>query len=473
MSKALRPYQHQLLGDVRGLIRQGNREVVAVLPTGGGKTVIESVIAEGCDDRGESHIFLVHRDFLLTQAARTFDMLGIDYGIIANGHKPKDRAVQIGMIDTVRHRLDKIEPPSVVSTDECHHAVAKTWRKVHDYWPNAIKIGFTATPERLDGKGLDGVYKAMALGPTTAELMEMRFLSDYVGYEPSSVDMDEARTVAGDWQSDDVEKEVRKQVIMGDIVGTYLQKAQGLKAVYFCPSIAYSRELAAEFTRRGVRAIHIDGSTPSQERTRIAVDFADGHYDVLTNVALVGEGYDLAAQAGRDDVTIDCVGLVRPTQSLSMHRQQIGRALRPKGYRAVIIDHVGNLARHGGPDEHVEWDLAGRKKRKANPSPKRCKVCSAINPISMLVCIDCGAPLSTPGAPRSGPEEVDGDLIEFDREAQKRRSQQMRAEVAQCKTKEDFIALGKARGYKPQWALIRWNIEKQRLESIASMRTRA
>lgn len=472
----LRPYQGDLIERVRDAIRRKVRNILAVAPTGSGKTVMASTIAKGCEDRGKASWFLVHRDFLLSQTALTFDQFGIDYGFIAPGEKMKDRAVQIGMIDTVKNRLGKLEPPDVAQWDECHHLRAAGWMRTHDWMgPDCIHVGWSATPERLDGKGLNPPFQELLEGPSTADLMDMGALSNYRAFEPSKVDMKAARTVGGDYQIDDVDDAVRKSVIMGDIVGTYLDKAPGMRAVYFCAKIKYSQELAAEFNARGVRAVHMDGETPTKERTRIARQFADGDLDVICNVGLMGEGYDLAAQAGRN-VTIDVVGIVRPTKSLAFHRQMIGRCLRPKSYPAIIIDHVGNLQELGAPDTHIDWTLEGRKKNTRELSPKRCRVCSAINPVNALVCFECGAPLaSDPTGPRGGPQRVDGELIEVDPDAHKARDERrakflrMREEE-ECTTKEQWIELGKRRGYKAQWALIRWNIYKENMASLEATR---
>jgi DNA repair protein RadD len=457
----LRDYQAELIANVRAAIRGGHRNVLAVLPTGGGKTVIASALADATSKRGQGIIFVCHRDFLVHQTALTFTKAGLDFGFVTAKQKMQDRPILIASIDTLKNRLDQLDVPQVMVWDEAHHLRAAGWMKVHAWTGDNINIGLTATPERLDGKGLNPPFTTMVLGPDTAQLMEWGMLSQFRAFAPTSPDMSDVRTVAGEYSQSDLEKAIRESVIMGDVVGTYQDKATGRRAVYFCPSIAYSKDLAAAFRAAGIPALHIDGDTPSKDRIAAAVDFADGRLDVLTNCALFGEGYDLAAQAGRD-VTIDCVGLVRPTQSLTLHRQQIGRGLRPKDYPCIILDHAGNIEKHGLPNDHIEWSLDGRPKEARKAESKMCKQCFCINPVTEKVCIDCGQPLTE----KRGPREIEVDegvaLQEIDYDAHKAKRERMRQEEEACASYLDYAALAEQRGYKKAWAGMAWQRRKAR-----------
>lgn len=465
----LRPYQSQLIADIRGSIRQGHKNVLAVLPTGGGKTVIASFLAKSTSERGRPIFFICHRDFLVHQTALTFEQNGLDFGFVAAGQKMLDRPVMVCSIDTLKNRLDLLDVPDVTVWDEAHHLRAASWLKVHAWTGDNVNIGLTATPERLDGKGLNPPFDDMVIGPTTGELMEMGMLSQYVAFAPSTVDLSEVRTVAGEYSAADLDEALGRSLIMGDIVKTYAERARGTRAVYFCHKVEASKALAESFRNAGFRALHIDGDTPTKDRTKAAILFADGHLDVLTNCALMGEGYDLAAQAGRD-VTIETVGLCRPTQSRSLHRQQMGRALRPKDYPAIILDHVGNLERHGLPDSDIDWNLFGRQKQAEKKMTKTCDACLAVVKIVAKACPCCGHVFSGRG-PQAGPEHVDAELVEVDkemlRELEKQKRAQRMAEEARCQTHEDYIELGRKRGYSPKWAHMRWREVKERLESQA------
>jgi superfamily II DNA or RNA helicase len=465
----LRDYQHDLIRETRDRIREGHRNILQVLPTGGGKTVIASFMGKATAERSRSYWFLCHRDFLVDQTLKTFAANGIDAGVIAAGHKPAYwKPVQVCMVDTLKNRILQLDPPDVMHWDEAHHLRAAGWERIHGWASKSLHLGLTATPERLDGKGLQPPFDAMVQGPSTADLIRMGMLSEYVAYAPGRPDMSGVHTTAGDFNQREMIEAVERSVIVGDIVGTYQEKALNTRAVYFCPSIAYSQRLAAAFDAAGIPAIHMDGETPSHERVANAKRFARGEISVICNVALFGEGYDLAAQA-QMDVTIDCVGLVRPTQSLTLHRQQIGRALRPKHYKAIILDHAGNIAEHGLPDSDIEWNLAGRKDRKKRERDnKECPVCKAINDLDAIACWDCGTPFGR--APREV-REREGELEEVDREEilarDRARAQQKRDEVAACRTHEDFIRLGRERGYNPKWAHIQWKLAKDKVENQA------
>lgn len=464
----LRDYQEEFIGDIRGAMRQGHKAVVGVLPTGGGKTVVASFLGSSVAARGMQYWFVCHRDFLVEQTAKTFTRAGLDYGIIAAGRKPLDRPIQIVSVDTVRRRLDKVDRPGLINWDECHHIAAGSWGAVRE-WSGAdcLHVGLTATPERLDGRGLQPPFSSMVMGPSVSYLMGIGALSQYRAFAPSMPDLSDVGTVAGDYNQRQLQQAMRESVILGDVVQTYREYSLGKRAVYFCVSIADSQALAAQFRREGINALHIDGTTPSDERTRAAVMFADGEIDVLTNCSLFGEGYDLAAQAGRDDVTIETVGLVRPTKSLPLYRQMVGRAMRPKPYPAIILDHSGVIQQHGLPDDEIEWSLIGLKNKSRPSTTKTCPSCAAVVHVHESTCPHCGAAFKR-GGERVGPKRMeDAQLQEVDKELLRRQAAEKREEIAGCRTHEDFINLGIRRGYDPRWAHLQWKRARDKAENQA------
>jgi DNA repair protein RadD len=449
----LRPYQEKLLADTREAMRQGRKNVLDVLPTGGGKTVVAAALASLTRSKGKVTWFLCHRDFLLHQTSLTFDQMELGHGFIAAGRPQAMHATMVCSVDTLRARKMSLGVrPDVIVWDEAHHIQAESWKGIREWaGEKCHHIGLTATPQRLDGKGLGPPFEAMVLGPTTAQLMELGHLSRYKAFAPSTPDLTGVHTVAGDYNQREMAAAVEKSVITGDIVRTYVDRAERRRAVYFCPSIAYSCALAQSFNDAGIAAMHVDGETPTAVRIAAAVSFARGELQVLTNCSLFGEGYDLAAQA-QLPVTIDVVGLVRPTKSLALHLQQVGRCLRPKPYPAIILDHAGNLQEHGLPDEDRLWSLQGMKRKKA--SLKICPHCQAVNPATAVRCVACDTDLRT--GERRGPrtvEHVDGELVEIDAVALSKRK---RDELRLCQTKDDFRAYAKRWGYKPQWVFFAW-----------------
>jgi superfamily II DNA or RNA helicase len=247
--------------------------------------------------------------------------------------------------------------------------------------------------------------------------------------------------------------------IVGNVVDQYRKKANGKKAIYFAVSIDHSKHICAWFTAAGISARHLDADSSLDERIRAASDLAGGQLSVICNVDLFSEGYDLSAQAGRN-VTVEAVGLCRPTQSLTLHLQQVGRALRPKAEPAIILDHAGNIVRHGLPDEEREWSLDGAKRKPRDkdtgPPVHICESCYGAYPTRLLQCPYCGAerPID-----RRVVEEVAADLVEADLRLV--RAARLR-EQARAESLLKLRALAAARGHKPAWADHVWRARQAR-----------
>ena len=385
MSKTPRPYQTQAIADLREAMRDHKR-VVLVLPTGAGKTVTASTVAKGAAAKGKRVMFLVHRTELLEQTSRTFDEEGIPHGFIRAGAPTSDDPVTVASVQTLIRRLSSVRPPDLMFVDEAAHAVSPTWRRVFEAWPNAWAVGLTATPERLDGRGLGDVFGAMVIGPSTAELIQAGFLADYRAFAPSKPDLAGLRTAMGDYDQAELEARVSKPRLIGDIVQHYLKHCAGKRAIGFAASIRHSQALTDAFRAAGISAAHVDGDTPKTERAESVAAFARGDIQVLWNVDLFGEGFDVPGA----EVAI----LARPTLSLALYLQQIGRVLRWLANKiAIIMDHAGNIDRHGLPDDPRSWSLdsAARKKRDSEslPTVKQCPMCFCCHRPAVK-CPECG-----------------------------------------------------------------------------------
>lgn len=467
MELMLRPYQSKLINDGRAALARIKRTLAAAginrkprllkqLPTGGGKTVIASFITKSHIARGGTVYFMCHRDFLLSQTFQTFEDNGIISGHIASGKWFNPFAsAYVCMVPTVSSRLEKVKSPTLVIWDECHHLGAKTWAKILEAWPDATHIGLSATPGRTDGSGLDQYFDDIVCGPTVSELIELGALSDYKYYAPTTIDLAKFHTRAGDYRQDEIDAEMSKSVIIGDIVQNYAQKALKKKAVYFFTSLKNSREGAAAFNSSGFRFKHLDGDCSSWERESAARALAVGDLDGICNVDLFGEGFDLAAQA-KMDVAIECVGLVRPTKSRNMSTQQRGRVLRPKPYPGIILDHASHIKTFGLPDDEVIWTLKGSEVVKTQ-GVLQCDDCGAQVSREYLNCPHCNGILRIPGkrkasAAGDGGREVefmDGEMGEVDKRQYKQHQRfQDLKEQQEATTLEALIALGKKKGVK-------------------------
>lgn len=441
MTFTLRPYQEELIGQARAEIRSGQQSVLMVAPTGAGKTALAAFMLGTASARGKRCWFMVHRRELVTQSSRTFDKVGIPHGIISAGFTPDPHApVQIASVQTLSKRLDTVQTPDMIVWDECHHIASESWASIFSRFPDAIHVGLTATPCRLDGRGLGDWFTTIVEGPTTRWLIENEFLSKYRLFAPSAPDLTGIKSRAGDYVNSELADKMDKPSITGDAISHYQKLCDGKRAIVFASNIAHSQHVVAQFEAAGYPAAHIDGKTDRAIRDRLLNEFSLGKIRVISNVDLFGEGFDVPA--------IEAVILLRPTQSTGLYLQQVGRSLRTSEGKseAIILDHAGNALRHGLPDQIREWNLDAKPKTKRQrdndvPPIKQCPSCFAVHEPSN-VCPACGHQYEIKGREI---EQRDGELIEL-REEMIRRDK--RREVGRAKSLDELIAIGNSRGYK-------------------------
>lgn len=450
----LRPYQNQLANDIRGAFGSGANRPLAVSPTGSGKTVLFSYITSQVLKRGSRVIIVAHRREILDQISATLKRVGVPHGFIQAGKSTSNQPAMVASIQTLARRLDTIPAPDLVIIDEAHHSVSKSYVQMFAAWPTAKFIGVTATPERLDGKGLGAMFDRMVMGPSVQWLIDNGFLAQPVYYAPrEAVDLSQVHTIAGDFDRSEAEEIVDTPRITGDAVTHYVRFCNRQRAVAFCISVAHAQHVADTFNSCGIPSASIDGTLEPEVRKQRVDDLTAGKILVLTSCELISEGFDLPA--------VNAAILLRPTQSLSMHLQQVGRALRPYPGKtnAIILDHVGNCLRHGLAEQERDWDLGGREKRLKKSSlveTKQCSKCFAI--FAGTVCPQCGSQREI--ATREI-EEVDGELQRLSIEDISKKREERREE-GKCKTLDDFRALAKLRGYKLGWAFFRWQARQRK-----------
>lgn len=431
----LRPYQQQLIAEIRGQYQLGRKSVLAVLSTGAGKTYIFSYIAQQASIKGNRVLILVHRAELLDQANRSLSSMSVQHGLIqASRAMDLSHAVQVASVQTVARRLHLLPRDffQLLVVDEAHHTTAGTWSKVVEHFSQAKLLGVTATPIRGDGRGLGEHYQSMVQGPAAAHLTDEGYLAPARVLAPPGFDSTGLRKRMGDFDTKQAEQRVG--TIMGDCLGHYRKHLPGQTAIAFCCSVAHAEAVAALFQSAGIAAASIDGSMDTANRRQLLADLAIGRLKVLTSCALIGEGVDVPSVGG-------CI-LLRPTASVGLHLQMIGRCLRPQpGKTAVVLDHVGNTLRLGHHLEERDWTLDGLRKRdrEAAPSVKVCPQCFATSPSTAQVCADCGHVF----APQQQREikVVEGELKELAIRAKRR-------EQGNAQSMQELIALGHQRGYK-------------------------
>jgi superfamily II DNA or RNA helicase len=431
-SVALRPYQQAAENGIYARWQQ-HRNVLAVLPTGAGKTVLFSKVLS--DFRGLS-IAIAHRQELVSQISLALARNGVRHAIVApNNVRANIEAIHmaelgrrwidqhsqcaVAGVDTLLRRPpDWLPRVGLWVMDEAHHVLRENkWGKAIALMPNAYGLGVTATPTRADGRGLglhaDGVFQAMEVGPTMRDLISMGYLTDYrIFAPPTDLDLSAVATGAsGEFVAEQLRAAVHKSHVTGDVVKHYQRIAPGKLGVTFCVDIEAAQETCAAFRAAGVPAEVVTSKTPDVLRATILRRFRAREVLQLVNVDLFGEGFDLPA--------IEVVSMARPTQSYSLFCQQFGRALRllEGKERAVIIDHVENYRRHGLPDAPREWSLdrreRGSKSAKSDAIPMTaCTGCASVYERFYVACPYCGN--KPEPASRSAPQHVDGDLHELD-----------------------------------------------------------
>ena len=438
----LRGYQQQAIDDLRNAYRDGSKAPLLCLPTGGGKTIIFSAIAQSAVGRGRQVLILVHRRELLHQASRKLTDIGLDHGLIAAGIAQSNQPVQVASVQTLVRRLGRINwKPSLIIIDEAHHASAGQWSRILGYWPDAFRLGVTATPCRLSGAGLGTAFDHLVLGPSVSDLISAGFLSPARIYAPPVIaDLTGLRRRAGDYAADQAATAMDRPTVTGDAIAHYQRLAQGQRAIAFCCSIDHTTHVAASFNAAGIPAATLLGNTP--DRDAVVAAFDAGSVQVLVTVDVVSEGFDIPAAS--------CAILLRPTQSLALYLQQVGRVLRPAPGKqaAVILDHVGNVHRHGFPDDHRDWTLAEGARRAtgtAAPSVRTCPECfAAFKPAPS--CPVCGAACAAIKSRKI--QQLAGELTEIRRD----QIRATRREQGKARTLSQLLALAKERGYSPGWA---------------------
>lgn len=435
----LRPYQQEGKNGIYQAWNEGHQNVVYVCPTGGGKTV---TLASIINDHVGAAAVIAHRQELVGQISLALAREGVQHNIIAPTKTVKMirqkhieevgkdfiqpmSTVCVAGVDTLVRRKENLQSwrmqVTLWITDECHHVlIGNKWGKGVEMFPNARGLGVTATPIRADGHGLgrhaSGVFDTMVEGPTMRWLIDNGYLTDYTIYAPlSDIQVDDVSlNKDGDYNQKQLKKAARNSHIVGDVVENYIKYAMGKRGVTFVTDVETAKDVANEYNARGVPAEAVDADTPADLRAAILKRFAKGELMQLVNVDLFGEGFDLPA--------IEVVSFARPTMSYSLYVQQFGRALRimEGKTKAIIIDHVGNVVKHGLPDRVKQWSLDSKDKSPRTVDPddeiplKYCVACTRPHERFYKACPHCGFAAEPEG--RSRPEQVDGDLVELSAE---------------------------------------------------------
>lgn len=433
----LRPDQNQVKGGITVKWLAGLSFILAVAATGWGKTVLFSkIIAE---EPGAS-VVIAHRHELVGQISMALARNGVRHRVVGSSELAKDctaahidelgvnyvdpnSRVGVASVDTLILKegsdwqawFDSIK---LWVMDEAHHLLRHNkWGKAVALFRNARGLGVTAETERADGYGLgemnDGIFQDIVLAPTMRDVINMGNLTDYKVYvPPSDLDLTQVDVgPSGEFSPKKLSKATKNSHITGDVVKHYLKLAPGKLGITFAVDIEAAQQIAHEFRLAGVPAEVVSSKTKSTVRRKILKDFRARRILQLVNVDLFGEGFDLPA--------IEVVSMARATQSFNLYKQQFGRALRLMAGKqwAIIIDHVGNVIRHGLPDQKRDFTLGrpiprAQREGDENIIPMTvCNECSMSHERIYNACIHCGHKKEP--AARTAPAYVDGDLFEL------------------------------------------------------------
>ena len=445
----LRSYQIKAIDSLRySFNTKGKKSPLLVMPTGAGKTVVFAAISKAISQNEKNVLILVHRRELIDQASKKLKNIGVNHGVIAAKYESSQNNIQIASVQTLVRRLvtNKFNPHYII-IDEAHHAAAGSWRKIIEHFKDAYKIGCTATPIRLDGRGLADYFDDLVKGPGVAKLIKDKYLAPYKVFAPPlKINLDKVKTLGGDYQKKELEKQIDSADIIGDAVQQYKKHADGLPAIAFCISIKHATDVCNKFKDAGYKAAIVHGEMKVDDRDKAIKGLGNGKIQILTSVDVISEGTDVP--------DVSAAILLRPTKSEGLYLQQVGRVLRPKPNKtAIILDHVNSTRTHGFVDDKRDWSLHSQKKKKKKgelaPHVETCKKCFATYKPTPI-CPVCG--YEAENRERFIKQE-EGELEELRKKEQaETEKQQQKQLIATARTLEELEMVAKILGYKKGWA---------------------
>jgi len=386
-------------------------------------------------------LWLAHRKELIDQGAERLESHGLSTGIIKAGYAPFPLAqIQVASVQTLVRR-DKPRAGLIV-IDECHHATANTYQRILDQYPDVPLMGLTATPFRLDGRGLGDLFGELVVAARADELCESGVLHSPKVWASKAPDLRGVRVTAGDYNLGQLSERTNTAELHADIIDTWRKRAAGKRTVAFAVDVAHSMAITEAFRSAGVLAEHLDGRTPKDERDAILARLRSGETQVVSNCMVLTEGWDLPA--------LECAIIARPTASPNLHLQMIGRIMRVCDGKdgAIVLDHAGNHHVHGLVTRRLQYALGNEKVGFVEPlGLRRCRRCGLLFETQLPACPECDWVPVAEGS-RRGRFGVHyaGELAEFDDSSFEYRSQVWNLIEAERE----------ASGYKPGWSFYRF-----------------
>lgn len=449
----LRPRQEKAIADIRAAYRAGYNAPLLRAATGFGKTATAIHMIASAIGKGNRVWFLSHLKEINADTARRLKEADIPFSYIQAGVvHDKRQPVQVVSVQTAARRLDRLERPTLILCDEAHLAIAATYQDIfrwakagpkHHEAGGAKLLLLTATPTRLSGEPMSQVSDIIVDTCSTQDLIDEGLLAPMKYFAPPPPDLSEVHSLAGDFNAGELAAAMDKPKITGSAVAEWMKVARYRPTIVFCVSIQHAEHVAEQFRLAGVRAVAVSGESDPIVRDAALADLQAGRVDVVCNCALW--------VAGVDAPSVSCIILLAPTQSLTKYLQSVGRGLRtyPGKDCCVILDHAGNIGRHGNPAEARAWSLNGAGKKKSSaPQEMPVKTCPSCFRTVMAASTDCLCGHHFEPKPREL-EQVDGELEEIDlKVAKKQEKVTARIDQGRTQTLEALIALGHKRGMR-------------------------
>ena len=432
----LRDYQRTAVDAAKVVL--GNNPIL-VAPCGAGKTIMATKLVK---ELGLPTLWLAHRKELIDQAANELAAHGLTTGIIMAGYPHFPLAqVQVASIQTLVRR--SMPTAELIVVDECHHVTADTYQTILQNYPGTPRLGLTATPFRLDGCGLGDLFGEIIVAAWTDELCDSGVLHKPKVWASKSPDLRGLKIVAGDYNLKGLAQRTNTDVLNADIVKSWQKHAQGRRTVVFAVDIEHSRAIATAFQNAGIAAEHLDGRTSRDERDAVLARLRSGKTQIVSNCMILTEGWDLPA--------LECAIIARPTASLNLHLQMLGRIVRacPGKDGAIVLDHAGNHHVHGLITRRLNYTLGNEKVGHSEPlGLRRCRKCGLFFEMTTFACPECSwTPSADDISQRERPQiHGDGELSKFDDS-----SFEYRREVWNL-----IEAERQAMGYKNGWSYYRF-----------------
>lgn len=456
MSTVFTPWEHQvkMYNDIKERLDAGDRKILGVLATRGGKSwIIAQIVKQYAVEHNLPVFFIAHTHILIDGMSDTLNDMGIRHGIISPSAPMLKYRVQVISKDTLFVRMKKIQgwmKPAILIIDEAHMANSPRYKEIIDQYKDAILIGFTGTPIRLDGKPLGDIFDSMVLGPPIDYLQEKNILCPiahyYVEFDQTGI-----KKTGGEYNQHQAEAKLDKPKILKDIVRHWEKIAKNKKTLTFCTTINHAKHMAEEFCNSGYPSVDISSEDGKEEIKRKLNDFYSGKYINLCSVNLFVMGFTVK--------DCECIIQARMTASMMVYRQSLGRGMMfVPGKTLINIDAVNNQDRHGYPEDFVEWSLTGKQKVKEISERKRCPDCQRADiPKNARVCPYCGHSWveSLQKGTRELPEQIEGTLVQIT-ESRKLKNAAVLAIVRNAKSLAEAVNIGKKHGISSKHAWFVW-----------------